>query len=138
MTQKGTVIRLLGQDKAEVEVVRGTACGGNCVSCGGQCGGRNVVRAAASNPVGASVGDRVTVQARSASIIGAAALVYLLPLVMFFAGYAAAAAAGLAEGPSILISIIAMLAGVLACVLISRFGIRRGIQFEIIAAEKQS
>ena len=44
--------------------------------------------AEADNPIGAQAGDFVKVATSSGQILGMAALVYLMPLVLFFAGYA--------------------------------------------------
>jgi sigma-E factor negative regulatory protein RseC len=41
----------------------------------------------ARNPIGAKPGDLVTVNADSAPVLKAAAVLYILPLVLFFVGY---------------------------------------------------
>ena len=38
------------------------------------------------NPIGAKPGDVVVIQAKSGPVLAAAAMLYLLPLVLFFAG----------------------------------------------------
>jgi sigma-E factor negative regulatory protein RseC len=52
----------------------------------------------AKNPLGAAPGDRVVVASDSRSILGAAALVYLLPLLLFFVGYFVVSGNGAEEG----------------------------------------
>ena len=133
MTQSGIVVGLLPDGKASVSVERQTACGGNCASCGG-CSYKNILTAVASNPFGARVGDKVTLQSRSSGIIGAAALVYLLPILTFFVGYLLSAACGAAENLSIIISVACLLFG---CGAAAFFGRRRKktIQFEIISID---
>ena len=48
----------------------------------------------ALNPIGAKTGDFVTVQSESGPVLKAAVMLYMLPLVLFFGGYAAGAALG--------------------------------------------
>ena len=89
MTQNAVVRRLVA-GRAEIEVHRVSACGHNCAECGGGCSemiksGPMVVLA--DNPLHAQPGDRVVVESSTGSILGFAAVVYLLPLVLFFAGY---------------------------------------------------
>ena len=51
----------------------------------------------AQNPLGAKPGDKVIVASDSGSILGAAAMVYLLPIILFFLGYFIAQAEGMIE-----------------------------------------
>lgn len=86
MTQIATVTALPGPGTAEVTVARRTACGHDCENCAG-CGtkaAKVVVRASASIPL--DVGDRVEVYSDS-RVLGIAALVYLVPVVLFLLGY---------------------------------------------------
>ena len=86
MKQIATVTRMIGKDAAEVVVARQTACGHDCENCGG-CGtkGGNIsVRAVTKIPL--SPGDRVELYSDN-RVLGFAALVYLVPLILFFAGY---------------------------------------------------
>ena len=46
------------------------------------------------NPIGAQPGDMVILQSQTGPVLLAAAVLYMLPLVLFFAGYAAVAAMG--------------------------------------------
>jgi sigma-E factor negative regulatory protein RseC len=94
------------------------------------------VKAIAINRVSAKVGDRVTVATRSSRIISAALLVYIFPLVMFFAGYALSSALDMSEKASIAMSLGALFLGVLIVVLYQRFfGRKRSITFEIISID---
>lgn len=100
MTQTATVIELV-DGKARIQVKRVSACAHNCDQCGGGCS--EMMKSApvsvlAKNPLGAKPGDKVIVASDSGSILGAAAVVYLLPIVLFFLGYFMAQAAGLLEG----------------------------------------
>lgn len=88
--QKAKVTRLLEGGRAEVAVRRQSACGHDCSKCGGGCSELMVepeVRVVAENAAGARMGDTVTVESDTANVLGAAALVYLVPFLLFFAGY---------------------------------------------------
>ena len=100
MTNEGIVTKLLPNDMAEVAVVRQTACGGSCSSCEG-CMYEREMKTAAKNLVNARPGQRVVIESRTSVIFNAALLVYVMPLVLFIAAYAIAAALGAAEGEMI-------------------------------------
>ena len=72
---------------AQVICIRESACSGDCGSCGG-CGAvEQSLCITADNPIRAGVGDVVYVESATGLILKAAALVYLLPLMLFLAGY---------------------------------------------------
>ena len=103
MTQTATVKKLMG-DKAEIEVKRVSACAHNCAECGGGCSEltrTGPVMAVADNPLGARPGDTVLVESSTKRVLGFAAVVYLLPLILFFVGYFVGHALGFTEGLSI-------------------------------------
>lgn len=87
MEQIVRVTGLLPDNMAEVVRVRESACSGDCHQCAG-CGatGQTMVLQA-HNPIGAKPGDLVKIQSESSPILKAAAILYVLPLVMFLAGY---------------------------------------------------
>ena len=89
MTQQGTIKKLLADDLAEVEVTRRSACGHDCAKCGG-CGGleTQTLYVTARNSAQADVGERVLVEGETGQVLGLAVLVYVLPIVLFFVGYA--------------------------------------------------
>lgn len=87
MTQMMTVQHILDEKHAVVGMERANACSGDCHQCQG-CGTvGQTITAVARNPIGAAVGDVVTVKSSSAAVLTAVVLVYLLPLVLFFIGY---------------------------------------------------
>lgn len=133
MTQSGIVTKLLPDGMANVSVQRQTACGGNCASCGG-CSYKNELTAVADNSFGAKVGDRVTLQSRTKGVIGAAALVYLLPILFFFVGYLLSDVCGAGEGTSIIVSVLSLLIGCGTAAWIGRKRKSR-IRFEIVSIE---
>lgn len=88
MTQIATVTGIpTAGGPVEVAVTRQTACGHNCENCGG-CGAgktaRLVVQAETDIPL--RPGDQVEISS-GRGVLGAAALVYLGPLLLFLLGY---------------------------------------------------
>ncbi len=77
---------------ATVVYVRESACSGDCHKCSGCGAATEAILFRAENPIGAARGDLVNVRSETGPVLKAAAVLYLLPLVLFFAGYAAAAA----------------------------------------------
>lgn len=133
MTQSGVVTKLLENGRAEVSVERGTACGGHCDGCE-TCIYDTTLRIPAINAVHAAVGDRVILESGTGSVMGAAILVYLVPILLFFAGYAAGAAASLTQGRCILTSLAGLLIGAGVAVGLGRR--RREIVFRIVGFER--
>ena len=76
---------------AQVLCIRESACSGDCHKCSGCGAAKESILLRADNAIGAGVGDLVTVRSETAPVLKAAAVLYLMPLVLFFAGYAAAA-----------------------------------------------
>ena len=137
MTQNAIVTKIIDSKTAEISVARKTACGGNCSTCGGTCSSRSQITTLAINTVSADVGDRVIISSYTSRIIGAAALVYIVPLITFFAGYAFSVFLSLTEKLSILISLLFFFAGVLFVVLSQRLGKKKKtISFEIVSIEE--
>ena len=78
MTQNAVVTKLISRHVAEVEVERGTACGGTCESCEA-CVFQSRIRAEALNKVSALPGQKVVIESKTSDVLGAAALLYLVP-----------------------------------------------------------
>ena len=72
---------------AEVIRMQETGCGGNCHQCGGGCSAGKTMPLRVDNPIGAVVGDLVTIQARPGAIAKAVVALYILPLVLFIGGF---------------------------------------------------
>lgn len=87
MEQIVKVCRLLPEGRAEVIRVRESACSGDCHKCSGCGAAQQTLLLTADNPIGARVGDLVVLSSGSAAVLKAAAVLYLLPLVLFLAGY---------------------------------------------------
>ena len=77
---------------AQVVCIRKSACSGDCHKCSGCGAAKESILLTADNAIGAGVGDLVTVCSETAPVLKAAAVLYMMPLVLFFAGYALAAA----------------------------------------------
>ena len=83
---------------AQVVHVRESACSGDCHKCAGCGTAKETVEITAQNPLGASPGDLVVIRSASGPVLAAAAVLYLLPLMLFFLGYGLMAA-GNSSGP---------------------------------------
>ena len=119
MTQIATVEKILPGGMAEISVPRKSACGHDCEECAG-CGVSGAsVRAQARNTVGAEVGQKVVVESSTKRLLGVMSLVYLLPIVCFFAGYFLTGALS-SEGLRYGIAIAAFLVGILPAVICDR------------------
>lgn len=114
MRQTARVIALHPDGTAELAVKRDTACG-DCASCGGCAAG--TVRVTVENSLKAAVGDTVLVETDTTKVIAIAALVYLLPLLLFFAGYAIGSALGVQP---LVLGGIGFAAALLAAVIVNR------------------
>ena len=87
MEQLAKVRQTNGNGMARVVVVRESACSGDCHKCSG-CGAiRETLFVRAENRIGADVGDHVVVETATHTVMKAVLLVYLVPVVLFFAGY---------------------------------------------------
>lgn len=83
---------------AQVLCIRESACSGDCHKCSGCGAAKEAILLTADNPIGASVGDLVMLRSETAPVLKAAAVLYMMPLVLFFAGYALAAVLNLSGG----------------------------------------
>ena len=88
MEQKVRIREILPDGTALVVHVRESACSGDCHKCAGCGAAKETITFRAANPIGAAAGDVVTVSSASGPVLRAAAVTYLLPLVLFFLGYA--------------------------------------------------
>lgn len=67
--------------------VRESACSGDCHKCSGCGAAKEAVLFTADNPIGAKRGDLVKVESDTGTVLKAAVVLYVLPLVLFFLGY---------------------------------------------------
>lgn len=123
MEQTARVNRLLPGGRAEIAVKRKSACGHDCSKCGGGCSEMLVqseVTAVADNPLGARPGDTVRVESRSGQVLWIAAVVYLLPLLLFFVFCFAGAAVTGAENVGLILGGIGFAIGIGVAVVVNR------------------
>ena len=119
MVQTAKVTRVLADGRAEVAVKRQSACGHDCSKCGGGCSELMVsstVAVIAANPVRAMPG----VESSTSRVLGAAVIVYLVPFLLFFAGYFLCAAFRLSSGVSAAVGVAGFALGLLLAVLWDR------------------
>ncbi len=133
MTQIATVERILDAGHAEISVPRKSACGHDCEECAG-CGVTGAaVHARAANPIGAAPGQKVVVESSTKRMLRIVALVYLIPVALFFAGYLG----GLALSASVAVQYGAAVAGFVLGILLAvaydrRLRARGGLSFTIV------
>lgn len=131
MTQDAVVTRVFSNGFAEVAVTRGTACGSNCGNCE-SCAFQNELKAIAKNTIHATPGEKVVIESVSSRIFSAAFLLYIVPFIALFIGYAIAAVNALSEGMCILLSFAAFALAVAVVVVCQRINKRKKpITFEI-------
>jgi sigma-E factor negative regulatory protein RseC len=80
---------------AQVILVRESACSGDCHKCSGCGAAKETLLVLADNPIGAVAGELVRLRSETAPVMKAAVVLYILPLVLFFAGYFVGALWGL-------------------------------------------
>ena len=135
MTQIATVEKLIDESHAEISVPRQSACGHDCADCAG-CGvtGGYAVHAVAKNEIQARPGDKVVVESSTKKVLHVVALVYVLPVVCFFLGYAVGTAAlHLGDLYSGLTGVACFLAGLLPAFAYNRYVKKSGtLQYEIV------
>lgn len=133
MTQIATVERILDEGHAVVSVPRKSACGHDCEECAG-CGVTGAaVQAKAVNPIGAQPGQKVVVESSTKKMLRIVALVYLIPVALFLAGYLLAALLTANVAVQYLTAVAGFLAGVLIAVAYDRrLRARGGLSFTIV------
>ncbi len=87
MEQKAKICGVNPDGTAKVLVIRESACSGDCHKCSGCGAAKETIFFDAVNPIGAGVGDMVTVSSESGPVLAGAAVLYMVPLVLFFLGY---------------------------------------------------
>lgn len=87
MEQRVKVVATAPDGTAKVIHLRESACSGDCHKCSG-CGAvQQAMLLSVQNPLGAKPGQTVTISASSGPVLAAAAVLYIVPLLLFFLGY---------------------------------------------------
>ncbi|MCI8840866.1 MAG: SoxR reducing system RseC family protein [Oscillibacter sp.] len=133
MTQIATVERILDSGHAEISVPRKSACGHDCEECAG-CGVTGAaVHAKALNPIGAVPGQKVVVESSTKKMLRIVALVYLIPVALFFLGYLAAMAATASVAVQYTAAAAGFILGILGAISYDRrLRARGGLSFTIV------
>ena len=87
MQQKAIVKELTPHGDAVIAVERRSACSGDCDSCHGCAHQTEVLTVIARNDIGAQPGDTVQVESETGRVLRLALLLYIMPMVLMFAGY---------------------------------------------------
>lgn len=87
MEQLVRVKKTFPDGTAQVLCIRESACSGDCHKCSGCGAAKEAVIFTADNPIGAKTGDFVKVVSETAPVLKAAAVLYIIPLILFFLGY---------------------------------------------------
>ena len=94
MEQIVRVRRAYDDGTAQVLHIRESACSGDCHKCSGCGAAKEGIELRVKNPIGAATGDFVTIEAATGPVLRGAAVLYMMPLLLFFLGYALGAAWG--------------------------------------------
>ena len=134
MTQTARVREILSSGIAMVAVKRVSACAHDCSKC--VSGGCMMMEhpdltVRAYNEPNAKVGDMVLVESSSKSILSMAAIVYLLPFVFLFLGYAVGGLLGLGESVSLAVGVACFLVSFLIPICLNKRMQNSGVQFYI-------
>jgi sigma-E factor negative regulatory protein RseC len=73
---------------ATVIHIRESACSGDCHKCSGCGAAKEAIILEAKNAIGAKPGDLVKIESESGPVLKAAVVMYVIPMILFFAGYA--------------------------------------------------
>ena len=73
---------------ATVFLQRESACSGDCHKCSGCGAAKEVMIFRVQNPIGAGRGDLVVIESKTGPVMKAVGVFYVLPLLLFFAGFA--------------------------------------------------
>lgn len=87
MEQLVKVQKLNPDGTAQVQMIRQSACSGDCHQCSGCGAAQQTLAFTARNAIGAEPGDLVVVRSASGPVLAGAAVLYMLPLVLFIALY---------------------------------------------------
>ena len=117
MQQQVRVKETYADGTALVVHTRLSACSGDCHKCSGCGAAKETMLLKARNPIDAQPGSLVTISSESAPVLKAAAVLYVLPLLLFFLGYGLGVWCGMSSG---LFGFLGFFLGILLAVLYDR------------------
>ncbi len=144
MRQRAVVLKTDGKN-AEIEVSRSSMCEG-CVKNGGcshHCelsgivAGSGKMKTTAQNKIGAVQGDIVEVETESATVLGYAALVFIMPILVCAAFYFIAGAIWHSDGCSLIAAAAGFVLSFLAVAVIDRLKKKSGPDIQIVEIVKR-
>ena len=145
MKTKATVVEIIDPEIAVVSVERRAACDGCHKAADGKgcsvctlLGGNGETRARAKNTAGAALGDTVEVESRTRRIVGYAALVFLLPVVLAIVGYLVGTVLSLGEGKALLLALGGLLLSFLLIFFYSKLVVARRVDIEIVSIVRKA
>ena len=124
------VRRLLPDSMAEVIRVRESACSGDCHKCSGCGSSKQTMLLTAKNLIGAQPGDLVVMSSESSSVLKAAAVLYMLPLLLFITGYLLGESLWQRGG---LVGVLGILLGFVLIKIYDRYFSKKTIEYTITA-----
>jgi len=137
MKQSAQVLRQVSPGYVEVKVRRTSACASahNCGSCDHCSMMENApeIVVVAEDKIGAAPGDTVVVETATASVLGAAVLLYIVPFVLFFLGYFLGGRLNWSEGAAIALGGGGFALGLLAAYGLDRYRRKEQITFQVTA-----
>lgn len=137
MKQTAQVIKIAPNGYAQVKVRRASACASahNCGSCDHCSMMENApeIIVSAENTCDAQVGDTVTVESATGRVLGAAVLLYLAPMALFFLGYFLGNSFGLPESGAIAAGGVGFALGLLGAWLLDRYRRNRPVTYRIVS-----
>lgn len=138
MRQTAQVLQLTPNGYAQVKVRRASACASahNCGSCDHCSMMENApeIVVDAENSCGAQVGDTVIVESSTGKILGAATLLYLVPVLLFFLGYFLGNSFAWPESGAIALGGGGFALGLLGAWMLDRYRRGRPVTYRIISA----
>lgn len=87
MEQRVIVRKTFHDGTAEVMCVRQSACSGDCHQCAGCGAEKETLILTARNPIQAKPGDTVILSSETGPVLKAAAVLYMMPMALFFLGF---------------------------------------------------
>ena len=88
MEQLVRVKQVHSDGTATVMHIRESACSGDCHKCSGCGAAKEAIVLEAKNAIGAAPGDLVKIESESGPVLKAAVVMYVVPMILFFVGYA--------------------------------------------------
>lgn len=140
MKQTAQVIRAVRPGYVQVKVRRTSACASahNCGSCDHCAMMENApeIVVEAMDTHGAQAGDTVVVESATASVLGAAVLLYVVPFFLFFLGYLLGGSAGWGEGAAIALGGGGFALGLFAAMALDRYRRKnKPVTFRVVSIE---